>query len=43
MRREKKIPLGLQESLKGQHPSKEMKLSRKQFTGSARLPDGTFL
>ena len=31
MRREKKIPLGLQESLKGQHPSKEMKLSRKQL------------
>lgn len=31
MRREKKIPLGLQESLKGQHPSKEMKLNRKQL------------
>ena len=31
MRKEKKIPLGLQETLKGQHPSKEMKLSRKQL------------
>jgi len=31
MRRKKKIPLDLQDSLKGQHPSKEMKLSRKQI------------
>lgn len=31
MRSEKKINAGLQESLKGQHPSKEMRLSRKQI------------
>lgn len=31
MRRVKKIPLALKESLNGQHPSKEMKLSRKQL------------
>ena len=31
MRREKKIPLNLQDNLIGQQPSKEMKLSRKQI------------
>jgi len=31
MRREKKIPLDLKDNLKGQHLSKEMKLSRKQI------------
>lgn len=31
MRREKKIPLGLQDSLKGQQSVREMKLSRKQI------------
>ena len=31
MRREKKIPLVLQDSFKGQRPAKEMKLSRKQL------------
>lgn len=31
MRREKKIPLVLQDSFKGQQPAKEMKLSRKQI------------
>jgi hypothetical protein len=31
MRKEKKIPLDLQDSFKGQQSSKEMKLSRKQI------------
>ena len=31
MRKEKKIPLVLQNSIKGQHPIKEMKLNRKQI------------
>ena len=31
MRKEKKIPLSLEDSINGQHPSKEMKLSRKQI------------
>lgn len=31
MRKEKKIHLGLEDSISGQHPSKEMKLSRKQL------------
>ncbi len=31
MRKEKKIPLVLQNSIKGQHPIREMKLSRKQI------------
>ena len=37
MRREKKIPLDLKDNLKGQHLSKEMKLSRKQIYWTSQI------
>ena len=42
MSREKKIPLGLEDSLKGKHSSKEMKLSRKQLYWVSQVTGWSF-
>jgi two-component system, LytTR family, sensor kinase len=42
MRREKKIPLALEDNIKGQHPSKEMKLSRKQIYWLSQVTGWSF-
>jgi two-component system, LytTR family, sensor kinase len=42
MRREKKIPLVLEDDLKGQQPSKEMKLSRKQIYWISQVTGWSF-
>jgi two-component system, LytTR family, sensor kinase len=42
MRREKKIPLALEDNLKGQQPSKEMKLSRKQIYWISQVTGWSF-
>lgn len=42
MRREKKIPLALEDNIKGQHPSKEMKLSRKQIYWISQVTGWSF-
>ncbi len=42
MRKEKKIPLALEDNLKGQHPSKEMKLSRKQIYWISQVTGWSF-
>ncbi len=42
MRREKKIPLVLQDSVEGQHLAKEMKLSRKQIYWISQITGWSF-
>jgi two-component system LytT family sensor kinase len=42
MRRAKKIPLALEDNIKGQHPSKEMKLSRKQIYWISQVTGWSF-
>ena len=42
MRREKKIPHNFQDSIKGQHPEKDMKLSRKQIYWISQVTGWSF-
>lgn len=42
MRREKKIPHNFQDSIKGQHPEKDMKLSRKQIYWISQITGWSF-
>jgi len=42
MRREKKIPHNFQDSIKGQHPGKDMKLSRKQIYWISQITGWSF-
>jgi sensor histidine kinase YesM len=42
MRREKKIPHNFQDSIKGQHPGKDMKLSRKQIYWISQVTGWSF-